>query len=119
MPERRAELLQAVRIVLPFADDRAEQDVVVAAEILRRAVQDVVGAVLERPQMHGRRRGCVDDDGRGMCGGGLEVGHREEGIRRRLQPDEVDAVRRITGLVEFDDAQAPALASSRNRTPVP
>ena len=35
------------------ADDRAEQRVVVAAEVLRRAVQDEVGAVLERAKRMG------------------------------------------------------------------
>ena len=35
----------------------------------------------------------VDDDAGRMSGRGLEVRHREERIRRRLQPDEVDAVR--------------------------
>ena len=44
-----------------------------------------------------------------MCGGGFEVGHRQEGIRRRLEPDEVGALRRRPGLVELDELQAPAL----------
>ena len=103
-----AELLQALGILLALADDCAEHDVVVAAEVFRRAVQDEVGAVLERPQVDRRRGGGVDDDACRMCSRGLEVGHREEGVRRRFEPDEVDAVGRRAGLVELDDVQAPA-----------
>ena len=55
---------------------------------------DEVGAVLERAQVHGRRGGRVDDDRRGVRGGGLEVGHRQERVRRRLEPDELHVRRR-------------------------
>ncbi len=41
------------------ADDGSEQHVVVSREVLRRAVEDEVGAVLERTQMNRRRRGRV------------------------------------------------------------
>src|SRR5262249_4232601 len=38
------------------ANDGAEEHVVVAREVLGGAVQDEVGAVFERPEVHGRRR---------------------------------------------------------------
>ena len=90
-------------------DDRAKQQVVVATEVLRGAVHDVVGAVLERAADRRGRGGRVDDDAAGMSGGRLEVGHCQERIRRRLEPDEVGAGRRRAGLVELDEPQAPAL----------
>ena len=80
-----------------------------AAEVLRRAVHDEVGAVLERAEVDGGRRGRVDDDAAGMRGGRLEVGHGQERVRRRLQPDRGRRRRRRAGLVELDEAQAPAL----------
>ena len=85
--ERNVE--QPLRVLLARAHDRAEQHVRVAAEVLRRAVHDEVGAVLERPQEHRRRGRRVDDDRGGMRRGGLQVGHRQERVRRRLQPDQV------------------------------
>ena len=103
----RAELLQAFGILGPLCDDHAEQYVVVAAEVLRRAVEHEVRAVLDRPQVDGRGGGRVDDDAGGMRSGGLEVGHRQERIRRSLEPDEVDIVGRGAGLVELDVTQAP------------
>ena len=89
----------------------------VPAEVLRRAVQHEVGAALERPQVDRRRGRRVDHDRRRMRGGGLEVGHREERVRRRLQPDELDAVGRRPGLVELHVLEAPAreLAEERRR----
>ena len=80
-----------------------------AAEVLRRAVEGEVAAVLERPQEDRRRGGGVADDRRGVRGRRLEVGHRQERVRRRLEPDEVRARRRRPGLVELDEAQPPAL----------
>ena len=80
-----------------------------AAQVLRGAVHGVVGAVLERTKVDGRRRGRVDDDAAGVRGGGLEVRHGQERIRGRLEPDEVGAGRRRARLVELDEAQAPAL----------
>ena len=44
-----------------------------------------------------------------MGGGGLEVGHRQERVRRRLDPDEVGVRRRRAGLVEEDVPKPPAL----------
>src|SRR6478736_1912940 len=78
-----------------------------AAEVLRRAVEHEVRAVLDRPQVDGRGSGRVDDDAGRMCSGGLEVGHRQERIRRSLDPDEVDTFGRGAGLVELDVTQAP------------
>ena len=72
-------------------------------------MQDEVDAVLERPQIDGRRGGGVDDDSCRMRRCGLEVGHGQEGIRRRLEPDEVDLAWRRARLVELDDIEAPAL----------
>ena len=116
-----AELLQALGILLALADDDAEHDVAVSAEVLRGAVQDVVDAVLEGPEVDRRRGRGVDDDACGMCGCGLEVGHREEGIRRRFEPDEVDATWWRARLVELDDSQAPPfeLAEEDARSEVP
>ena len=51
--------------------------------------------------------------GAGMRGGGLEVGHRQERVRRRLEPDELHAVRRRARLVELDDARAPSARARR------
>ncbi len=76
-------------------------------QVLRRAVQDEVGAVLERSQVHGRRHGRVDDDGSRMRDRRLQIRHREVRIRRSLEPDELDALGRRPGLVELDDAEAP------------
>ena len=89
---RRSKVAQPRRVLLAPADDRSEQDVVVAGEVLRGAVEDEVGAVLERAQVDGRRGGRVDDDRRRVRRRGLEVGHRQERIRRRLGPDELHAV---------------------------
>ena len=97
------------------ADDGAEQDVRVAAEVLRRAVQDEVRAVLERAQVDGRRGSGVDEHRGGMRCGGLEVGHRQERVRGRLEPDELDAVRRRARLVELDVLQAPPLEDAEHR----
>ena len=80
-----------------------------SAEVLRRRVQREVGAVLQRTQVDGRRHGRVDDERRRVRGGRLEIRHRQERIRRRLDPDELHAVRRRSGLVELDVAEPPAL----------
>ena len=81
----------------------------VAGEVLRRRVEDEVAAALERAQVDRRRRGRVADDEARVRGGGLEVGHRQERVRRRLDPDEVGAGRRRAGLVEEDVPEPPAL----------
>src|SRR5439155_20182479 len=51
-----AELLQALAVLGALADDRAELHVVMAAEVLGRAVQDEVDAMFQRSQVN-RRRG--------------------------------------------------------------
>src|SRR5207244_9758186 len=48
-------------------------------------------------------------DLRRMGGRRVEVGHRQEWIRRRLEPDELHARGRRTGLVELEVAQPPPL----------
>ena len=79
-----------------------------AAEVLRRAVEDVVGSVLEGTEAERRRHGRVDNDRRGVGGGRLEIGHRQERVRRRLEPDELRTARRRPRLVELDVPQIPA-----------
>ena len=90
------------------AHERAHEGVVVPGEVLRGRVERDVAAVLERPDVERRRRRRVADDTRRMSGRGSEVRQREKRIRRRLQPDEVDAVRRRAGLVELDLLDPPA-----------
>ena len=80
-----------------------------AAEVLGRAVHDEVGAVLDRAQVDGRRGGRVDHHARRRGGRRLEVGHRQERVRRRLQPDDVDPAGRRSRLVELDVPDSPAL----------
>ena len=63
-PERAAELCESRGALFVAGDDDAEQDVVVAREVLRRAVEHEVGAVLQRAEVHRRGDGRVDDDGR-------------------------------------------------------
>ena len=106
-PGAAAEAAQLLGCGVVAADHSAEQRVVVAGEVLRGAVQDEVGTVLQGPQVDGRGRGRVDDDGRGVGGGSLEIRHREERVGGRLQPDELDAFGRHARLVELDDAEAP------------
>jgi hypothetical protein len=63
-----------------------------------------------------RRRGCrIDEDGSGVGGRGFEVGHRQEGIRGRLEPDELHALGRRPRLVELDVSQTPALEDAEHR----
>ena len=68
------------------------------------------GLTLER-----RRRRRVAEDERRVRGRGLEVRHRQERVRGRLEPDEVDAVGRRPGLVELDVPDAPALELAEQR----
>jgi hypothetical protein len=70
-------------------------------------MQDEVGAAFQRTQVHRRRRGRVADDRRWMGGSCLEVRHREQRVRRRLDPDEICAVRRRARLVELHEAEPP------------
>src|SRR5581483_244300 len=107
-PAQSAQLADAREIVPAARHERAEQDVVVPAEVLRRAVEDEVGAVLERSQEGRRRSGGVDDHDGGMGSRRLEIRKRQERIGRCLEPDEVGALRRRACLFELDDAQSPA-----------
>jgi hypothetical protein len=43
-----------------------------------------------------------------MGGGPLEIRHRQERVRGRFQPQDVDAGRRRAGLVELDVLESPA-----------
>ena len=108
-PRTAAELVQPRCMLGALRDDRAELDVVVAAEVLRRRVEDEVAAALERPQVDGRRRRGVAENQAGVRGGRLEVRHRQQRVRRSLEPDEVGACGRRPGLVEENVLQPPAL----------
>jgi hypothetical protein len=90
-------------------DGHACHDVVVSREHFRRRVDDDVAPVLERPEPKRRRDGCVADDGSGVRSRRIEVGHREQRVRRCLDEDEVDVRRGRSGLVELDDVDAPRL----------
>ncbi len=92
----RPELQESRRVLGAAADERADEGVVVSGEVLRRRVEDDVAAVLERAHVEGRRGRRVAHDPSRMSGGGLEVRQREERVRRRLEPDEVDR-RRAAG----------------------
>ena len=108
-PRQAARQVQPVAKSLVARDGHAGDDVVVPREHLRRRVDDDVAAVLERPEPKRRRDGRVADDGCGVRGRRLEVGHRQERVRRCLDEDEVDVRRRRPGLVELDDVDAPRL----------
>jgi hypothetical protein len=78
-------------------------------------VQHEVGAAVERPQVNGRRRRRIDDDRGGVGRGRVEVGHRQERVGRRFEPDEVDSLGRRSGLVELDVLEAPTLQFAKQR----
>ena len=88
-----APLAQSVRALVGRGDDGAEQQVGVAAEVLRGRVHDQVGAELKRPLDQRRRERAVDHHqrvrlaARGADGG--QVGDRQQRVRRRLQPQQV------------------------------
>ncbi len=77
-------------------DGRPQQQVRVAADHLRRRVQDDVGAKDERPLAQRRRERGVHDGHRAALararGDRGDVGHHHEGVGDRLDPDEVGAV---------------------------
>ena len=114
-----AESADALGVLRPAADDRAEEDVVVPAEELGRAVQREVGSVLERPEVDGRRGRRVDHERRRVGRCRLEIGQAEQGVRGRLDPDEVGAVRGRSRLVELHVVAAPTGRASPKVTPVP
>ena len=68
----------------------------VAAEVLRRGVDDDVGAELERPLQVRRRERVVDDDDRAgfvrRVGGGVDVDDVQQRVGRRLDPDQARAL---------------------------
>ena len=88
-------------------DGDAGEHVVVPGEDLRRRVERDVAAVLERPEPERRGDRRVADDRRGVGGRRLEVGHRQQRVRGRLDEDQVGPVGRRPGLVELDDVDAP------------
>ena len=94
-----------------LAHDRAEERVVVAGEVLRRRVHRDVASELERPHAGRGGRRVAHDTG-GVRGRRLEVRHRQERVRRRLEPDEIDAVGRCPGLVVLD-LRRPSAAARR------
>ena len=77
-------------------DDGAEEHVAVAGEVLRHRVHDDVGAVLERALEQRGREGVVDDREDPALAGRREqrgqVGDLEQGVGRRLEPEQVGAV---------------------------
>ena len=87
-----ASAIEAGEQLRPLRHQGAEEQVGVAADELRGAVEDDVGAELERPLAQRRRERVVDDDERaarvGDLGGGADVGDTEQGVRRRLQPQQ-------------------------------
>ena len=90
----RAELEQPLVVFLAPADEDAEQQVVMAAQELRGAVQHEVRAVLERPHVDRRGSGGVHEHGCRARRGCSEVGEGQERVRRRLEPDQIGAGRR-------------------------
>ena len=107
MSKARPHFAEPSCVFAALADDGAEQRIVMAGEVLRRAVENEIRSQLERSEVDRRRRGRVDDDLCRMKRGRLEIRHRQKGVRRRFEPDEVDSVRRRSRLVELDDAKAP------------
>ena len=79
------------------ADDRARDQVGVAAEVLRRAVNDQVRPERERILVDGRRERVVDDEDRSAGVAGLsptrEVVHVEQGVRGTLEPGDPRSLR--------------------------
>ena len=79
-----------------MADEPAD-DVGVAAEVLRRRVEDDVGPELERPLEVRRGEGVVDDDEHARASGRaaearLDVDDVQQRVRRGLEPDDARAL---------------------------
>ena len=89
--ERLLEEVEALRDRRVVRADEAADDVRVAAEVLRRRVEDDVGAEVERVLEVGRRERVVDDDERARrvrrLRGGADVDDVQHRVRRRLDPD--------------------------------
>ncbi len=86
-----------------FVRREAADDVGMAAEVLRRRVDDDVGAELERTLQVRRRERVVDDEERAgrVCGlgGGGDVHDVEHRVRRRLDPHHPRGVVEMVGEV--------------------
>ena len=86
--------------------DEAADDVGVAADVLRRRVDDDVGAVLERALQVRRGEGVVDDedraDGVRGVGGRADVDHVQRRVRRRLDPDHPRPLVEVRGEVRVE-----------------
>ena len=109
-PRHRAErLLQEVEALgdrRVVRRDEAADDVGVAAEVLRRRVDDDVGAERERLLQVRRRERVVDDDERAdrvrRLGGRADVDDVQQRVRRRLEPDEPRALVEVLAEVRVD-----------------
>jgi site-specific DNA recombinase len=114
-PGVRAELAHA-RLQLGISEhERADERVVVAREELRRRMKHDVAAALERPDVEGSGGRRVAENGGPVPGGGVEVRHRQERIRRRFEPDQVDVGRRRSRLVVLDMPEPPSLQLAQQR----
>ena len=84
-----------------FVATKPSDQVGVAAEVLRRRVDDDVGAEVERLLQVRRRERVVDDedraDGVRRVGGRADVDDVEQRIRRRLDPDHPRALVEVVG----------------------
>ena len=89
----------ARRAPASFVRDDAADHVGVAAEVLRRRVDDEVGAERERLLEVRRGEGVVDDEQRaggvGGVGGAADVDDVQQRVRRRLDPDEARVVAEV------------------------
>ena len=118
MPVRVRNSRSRVGVCRVAAHERADQGVVVPGQALRRGVERDVAAALEWAQMHGRSRRRVADDGRRVCGRSLEVRHRQERVRRRLDPDE-SRPPEAGPVWSNSTCRRPQRSSSPRSTPVP
>src|SRR5262245_1947969 len=86
--------------------EEAADQVGVAAEVLRRRVQDDVGAERERLLQVRRGERIVGDDHRAdgvrRLGGGADVDDVQHRVRRRLEPDNARALVEVRGEVLVD-----------------
>ncbi len=92
-------------------DHRAEQHVAVAGEVLGHRVDDDVGAQLERALAQGGGEGVVDHRGHPALARrreqGRQVGDLEQGVRRRLQPEQVRTVEGVEHGLRVGDVDPP------------
>src|SRR5207249_8528533 len=80
--------LQPLDVVVAHGDDDATDAVAVAVQVFGRAVDDEIGAGLDRSLNVRARERVVDGQAEivpvGDLGGGSQVGEREDGVGRRL-----------------------------------